>query len=170
MDTTAWDVGQAKALIEREVRAARAFLGDDGADQSALLPILQALQHHFGFVPPEAVAVVADALNLSKAEVKGVVSFYKDLRTSPPGEHVVALCRAEACQARGAEAVAAHLERTHGLAPGGTSHGVTLTNTYCLGNCALGPAALIDDTKLVGRLDLHAADALVASLTPGGKS
>lgn len=170
MNTTPWDAAQAKALIDQERSRARAFLGDDGPDQTALLPILHALQHHFGSVPPQAIAVVAEALNLSKAEVKGVVSFYKDLRTSPPGAHVVALCRAEACQARGSEAVAAHLERSHGLAPGSTRRGVTLTSTYCLGNCALGPAALVDDTKLVGRLDLHAAAALVSALGAGGKS
>lgn len=164
MHTTPWDAEQARAIIDQERQKARTFLGDDGPDQTALLPILHALQHHFGFLSADAIALTAEVLNLSKAEVKGVVSFYKDLRTTAPAAHVVALCRAEACQARGSEAVAAHLERSHGLAPGSTRGGVTLTNTYCLGNCALGPAALVDDAKLVGRLDLHAAEALVTSL------
>lgn len=160
----AWNPGQARELIAKEVTQARAFLGDDGPDATALLPILHSLQRVFGFLHADVVALVADALNLSKAEVKGVISFYRDFRTAPPGRHVVALCRAEACQARGSEALAAHLERAHGLTAGTTSQGVTLESTYCLGNCALGPAALVDESKLVGRLDARAADHLVASL------
>ncbi len=144
-------------MIANEVSNSRAFLGDDGPDATALLPILHVLQRTFGFIH-------ADALNLSKAEVKGVISFYRDFRTSPPGRHVVALCRAEACQARGSEALASHLERAHGLSAGATKHGVTLESTYCLGNCALGPAALVDEETLVGRLDLRSADQLIASL------
>lgn len=159
-----WDDKRAQQLIRQERARARAFLGDDGPDATALLPILHALQRTFGFVSADAVALVAHELNLSKAEVKGVVSFYKDFRTSPPGKHVVALCRAEACQARGSEALAAHLEQAHGLVPGATKAGVTLETTYCLGNCALGPTALVDDARLLGRLDAPRADALLAGL------
>ena len=160
----AWDPGQARKLIANEVSNSRAFLGDDGPDATALLPILHVLQRTFGFIHADATALLADALNLSKAEVKGVISFYRDFRTSPPGRHVVALCRAEACQARGSEALASHLERAHGLSAGATKHGVTLESTYCLGNCALGPAARVDEETLVGRLDLRSADQLIASL------
>lgn len=164
MHTTSWNVEKARALVDAERSRVRSFLSGDGADQSAMLPALHALQKTFGFIHADAISVVAHALNVSKAEVKGVVSFYKDFRTQPPGAHVVALCRAEACQARGSEALAAHLQQTHGLQPGQTKHGVTLENTYCLGNCALGPAALVDESRLVGRLDVAKADQLVGSL------
>lgn len=160
----AWNPEQARELIAHEVAQARTFLGDDGPDATALLPILHALQKRFGFIHADATALLADALNLSKAEVKGVISFYRDFRTTPPGRHVVALCRAEACQARGSEALASHLERAHGLKAGNTQNGVTLESTYCLGNCALGPAALVDESKLVGSLDARSADQLMASL------
>jgi formate dehydrogenase subunit gamma len=163
-DLAPWNEKRARQLIAEEVAKARAFLGDDGADQTALLPILHALQHEFGFVPPDAVPLVAERLNVSKAEVKGVVSFYSDFRTAPAGRHVVRLCRAEACQARGVDALAEHLARAHGLTPGGTAAGVTLETAYCLGACASGPAALVDESRLVGRLDVPAADALVGAL------
>jgi formate dehydrogenase subunit gamma len=159
-----WDAARAAALVDAEIAHARAFLGDDGPDQTALLPILHALQHAFGFVPADAIPLVADRLNVSKADVRGVLSFYHDFRTTPPGRHEVALCRAEACQARGSEALAAHLAERHGLRPGETARGVSLKTAYCLGNCALGPAALIDGERLVGRLDADRADALVAAL------
>lgn len=159
-----WDPDQARGLISSELRAARAFLGDDGPDATAMLPVLHALQARFGYLHAEATALIADALNVSKAEVKGVISFYADLRTAPPGQHTVSLCRAEACQARGADAVAAHLEHRHGLTPGVTVEGVTLESASCLGNCALGPTALVDASRVVGRLDLPAADQLLARL------
>ncbi len=159
-----WDSAQAQQLVQRELARARAFLGDDGPDATALLPILHALQRAYGFISSDAITLVAQVLNLSKAEVKGVVSFYKDFRTSPPGRHVVALCRAEACQARGSETLAEHLAQAHGLTPGSTKDGVTLETTYCLGNCTLGPTALVDETKLLGRLDAPAVDRLVRGL------
>lgn len=159
-----WNAAQARELIAAETVKARAFLGDDGPDVTALLPALHALQHRFGYIHDEALELLAHHFNRSKAEVKGVVSFYKDFRRAPPGRHLVALCRAEACQARGSEEVAAHLERAHGLRPGGTSGDVTLENTYCLGNCALGPAALVDEARLWGRLDAEGVERLLASL------
>ncbi len=163
-----WDAQRARTIIVAETEKARAFLGDDGPDATALLPILHALQHTFGFVSSEAVELVAHQLNLSRAEVKGVLTFYEDFRTHEPGAHRVALCRAEACQARGSESLAAHLAERHRLTPGSTSQGVTLESTYCLGNCALGPAALVDESKLVGRLDAQGIDRLIGAL--GGKS
>lgn len=146
-----WDAGVAAALIE-----ARRHL--DGA----MLPILHALQEEFGYIDPAALPMVAEALNLSRAEVHGVVTFYHDFRERPAGRHVLKLCRAEACQSVGCEELAEHLEHRLGLKPGETSADGTLTveNTYCLGNCALGPAALLDG-ELIGRLDADQLDAIV---------
>lgn len=158
-----WNTSLAESLIAAELASARAFYGDDGLGATAMLPILHALQHTFGFVSPDAVPLIADRLNVSKAEVRGVISFYHDFHHTPPGRHVVKLCRAEACQSTGSERVAAHLARAHALHPGTTTGHVTLQNVYCLGNCALGPAALVDD-ELVAGFDEHAADTLLARL------
>jgi formate dehydrogenase subunit gamma len=126
--------------------------------EGALLPILSALQETFGCVPREAVALVAHALNVSRAEVHGVVTFYHDFREAPHGRRVVKLCRAESCQAMGAETAARFLLAALGLptdAPwGGTTPdgAVTVEAVYCLGLCAVSPAALVDGEPL-GRLD-----------------
>ena len=117
--------------------------------EGALLPILHDVQAAFGCVSPEAERIIAQALNLSRADVTGVVSFYRDFRTKPPGRRVVKLCRAEACQARGADALFAHLGKQGLPADGTTDDGaVTVETVYCLGNCALGPAALVDGRPL----------------------
>lgn len=160
---TSWDAERAGALIAVEQEQARAFYGDDGEGATAMLPILHALQAEFGCVPAEAIPLIAHRLNVSKAEVRGVVSFYHDFREAPAGRHVIKLCRAEACQATGSERTAAHLAQVHGLRPGATVGDVTVQNVYCLGNCALGPAALVGD-ELVAGLDARAADALLARL------
>ena len=146
-----WDAGVATALIE-----ARRHL--DGA----MLPILHALQEEFGYIDPAALPLVAEALNVSRAEVHGVVTFYHDFRETPAGRHVLKICRAEACQAVGCESLAEHLEHRLGLKPGETAADGSLTveNTYCLGNCALGPAALLDG-ELLGRVDADLLDAIV---------
>lgn len=123
----------------------------------ALLPILHAINDRFGYVDEAAVPVVADVLNLSRAEVHGVVSFYHDFRRAPPGGHVVKLCRAEACQSVGADKLFAEVE----MACGGDGK-VTVEPVFCLGNCALGPAALIDG-KLLGRIDCAAIRELVGT-------
>jgi formate dehydrogenase subunit gamma len=114
-------------------------------------------------VPQQAQALIAHALNISQAEVRGVISFYHDFKSEPVARAVIKLCRAEACQARGCERVAEHLETAHGLKPGAMSPDgrVALETVYCLGNCALGPAALIGD-ELIGMIDEARADALVA--------
>ena len=146
-----WDEGAARSLSERW-----------SADEGGLLPALHALTEAFGSIDERAIPLVAEVFNLSRAEVTGVVSFYKDFRTTPPGRHVVKLCRAEACQAMGCERVASELEARLATAMDGTSRdgAVTVETVYCLGNCALSPAALVDG-KLVGRVD---ADALCARL------
>jgi formate dehydrogenase subunit gamma len=126
-----------------------------------LLPALHALVEAFGYIDERAIPLVADVFNLSRAEVTGVVSFYKDFRREPPGRHVVKVCRAEACQAMGCEPLVAELEKRLGTPVDATSAGaVTLETVYCLGNCALSPAALVDG-KLLGRVD---ADGLCARL------
>lgn len=131
----------------------------------ALLPILHAVQDAIGFVPSEAVQLIASELNLSRAEVHGVVTFYHYFRTRRGGRHVVHLCRAEACQALGAAALEAHAKKTLGIDFHATSSdgAVTLEPVYCLGNCALGPALMID-TELKGRVSAGRFDELMASL------
>lgn len=129
----------------------------------ALLPILHAIQEQLGFVPPAALTPIAAALNLSRAEVHGVVTFYHDFRQQPPGRTVLKLCRAEACQAMGCRALEQRLASEHGAAMGTTTAdgALTVEPVYCLGNCALAPAALVDGA-LHGRVDAAALDRFVA--------
>jgi formate dehydrogenase subunit gamma len=131
----------------------------------ALLPILHTLQDRLGFIPPESVAPIAEALNLSRAEVHGVITFYPDFRSAPPGRHVVKLCRAEACQSMGSEALAAHARARLGVDFQQTTAdgAITLEPVYCLGNCALSPAALIDG-RLHGRVSPERLDRLLEPL------
>ena len=122
--------------------------------EGPLLPILHAIQEAFGHVPDSAVPQIAAALTLSKAEVHGVISFYHDFRAAPAGRHVLKLCRAEACQTMGADAVAERIKKALGIDwPETTADGrVTLEPVFCLGLCACGPAAMVDG-RLVGRCD-----------------
>src|SRR5262245_55631938 len=118
------------------------------------LPIFHALQREFGHVPGDAIPMVADALNLSRAEVHGVVTFYHDFRQEPAGRHVLKLCRAEACQSMGADALLADVERRLGVACGHTTAdgNVTLEPAYCLGLCATAPSGMLDG-RVLGRLN-----------------
>lgn len=133
--------------------------------EGPLLPILHELQAEFGHVPQEALPVIAEALNLSKAEVHGVVSFYHDFRKEPAGRHVIKLCRAEACQSMGGDAIAARLQELLGIGFHETAKdgSVTLDPVYCLGLCACAPAALVDGEP-VGRLDEEALQAIAAEV------
>jgi formate dehydrogenase subunit gamma len=128
----------------------------------ALLPILHGVQRALGYVPAAAVAVLARQLNLSVAEVHGVVSFYHYFRTTRGGRHVVHLCRAEACQALGGRQLEAHAKRVLGIEFHGTTAdgAIRLEPVYCLGNCALGPALLLDE-QLQGRVTAARFDALM---------
>jgi formate dehydrogenase subunit gamma len=133
-----------------------------GCDPAALLEILHDLQDQLGFIPEAALPALARALNLSKAEVHGVVSFYHDFRRAPAGPVVVKLCRAEACQSRGAMALIERLCARHATALGETSpNGVTIEAVYCLGNCALAPAALVNG-RPIGRADPDRLAAAIA--------
>jgi len=140
-----------------EVLAAHAHL------EGALLPILHEIQLSFGFIPQAAVQPIAEGLNIGRAEVHGVITFYHDFRDAPAGRHVVKICRAEACQAQGANALAdATLARLGLEWHGTTANGaVTIEPVYCLGLCACGPAAMVDG-KVVGRVDTARMDAILA--------
>ncbi len=146
-----WSAEQASEIIGR-------FTGQEGA----LLPALHALQAAFGHVPPEAVALLAQAFNLSRADVHGTITFYHDFRRNPPGRHVLRLCRAESCQAMGGDRVAADVRARLGVQWGGATpdDGVTLEPVYCLGLCAVSPSAQLDGRPL-GRID---ADTVMAEL------
>jgi formate dehydrogenase subunit gamma len=139
-----------------------AILAEFCGVEGATLPILHALQEAFGYVPREAIPMVAEALNLSRAEVYGVVTFYHDFRQAPAGRHVLKLCRAEACQAAGGDALAARAERRLGIKLGETTADdrCTAEAIYCLGLCAVAPSAMLDG-RLVGRLDERKLDALL---------
>jgi len=134
--------------------------------EGPLLPILHAVQAAFGFIPRDAVPVIAHALNLTRAEVYGVVTFYHDFREQPAGRHVVKLCRAEACQAMGSNAVATKVLNHFGIDWGATTGdgAVTVEPVYCLGLCSVAPSALIDGTPH-GRIEAEHVIAL-AERTP----
>jgi formate dehydrogenase subunit gamma len=132
-------------------------------EQGPLLPILHAIQENFGHVPAAAVPLIAAALNLSRAEVHGVVTFYHDFRNEPPGQRVLKLCRSEACQSMGGDALAARAEGRLATRLGETTPDgrITFESVYCLGLCACAPAAMLDGEP-VGRLDAARLDALLA--------
>ncbi|HEX2529254.1 MAG TPA: formate dehydrogenase subunit gamma [Geminicoccus sp.] len=131
--------------------------------EGPLLPILHALNDRFGHVDARAIPIVADVLNLSRADVHGVVTFYHDFRHEPAGNHVIKLCRAEACQSMGSDRILESLETALGIRLGETTPDgrVTLEPVYCLGLCATAPAALVDG-EVHGRLDQAAAMALAS--------
>jgi formate dehydrogenase subunit gamma len=131
--------------------------------EGPLLPILHALQEEFGYIDEAAEPLIADALNITRAEVHGVVTFYHDFRRQPAGRHVLKLCRAEACQAAGGEALAARAESRLGIAFGSTTADgrVTLEPVFCLGLCSVSPSATING-RIVARLDEKKLDTLLA--------
>lgn len=134
-------------------------------EPGALLPVLHDIQDELGFIPKEAVDPIAKALNLSRAEVHGVITYYHHFRQEQPGRHIVQVCRAEACQAMGAQALLEHAETTLGCKAHGTSGdgAVTLESVYCLGLCALSPAIMIDEV-VHARVTPPKLDALIAGL------
>jgi formate dehydrogenase subunit gamma len=138
--------------VFRPERAAE-IIAAGAREEGATLPILHALQQAFGCVPDAAIPMLAEALNRTRAEVYGVVGFYRDFRREPAGRHVLKLCRAEACQAMGGEALAAQAQAALGIGWDETTRdrALTLEPVYCLGLCATAPAALLDG-RPVGRL------------------
>lgn len=151
-----WDDVRARAVIE-------ARRGEAGA----MLPILHDLQEAFGYIDNSAIAMIAEALNISKAETLGVVSFYHDFRRRPHDGAVLKLCRAESCQSVGCEDLVDHLRRRHGIEVGARGPGALSVETvYCLGHCALSPAALLDGEP-IGLLDRARVDEIVAAAAGG---
>jgi len=133
--------------------------------RGALMPILRRIQDELGWVPPESIPLLAHELNLSRAEVHGVVSFYHDFRHEPPGRNIVRICRAESCQAMGAVALADHARQRLGVDFGGSSAdgSFSLEAVYCLGNCACSPAVVING-EVMGRMTPERFDAAISSL------
>ena len=133
----------------------------NSALEAPLLPILNDVQAQFGYIPENAPDVIGRELNLSRAEVHGVISFYHDYRREPAGRHVLKVCRAEACQSMGGREIADRLREALGLDWGETSGdgSVTIEAVYCLGLCACAPAAMLDG-KVIGRLDEERAGEL----------
>lgn len=150
-------------VVEAAIAQCRGMIG-------ALLPALHAIQDRLGYIPELAIDRLATALNLSRAEVHGTLSFYHDFRTTPPGRHVLRVCRAEACQAMGAEPLARHVQARLGCGFRETGRGsVTLEEVFCLGNCACAPAVMLDGT-LHGRVTAARFDELAKAelgLAPG---
>lgn len=142
------------------------IVGDHLDIEGPLLPILHAIQSEFGYVPESAKQIIAKALNLSRAEVHGVVTFYHDFRDHPSGRHVLKLCRAEACQSMGCEPLADKIKTKLGIDWHETTAdgAVTLEPVFCLGLCASAPAAMLDD-NLYGRLNEHCLADLLAEVS-----
>lgn len=148
-----WSAEEAQGLI-----AARA------QENGATLPILHDLMERFGYIDDAAVPLIAEALNLSKAEVVGVIGFYHDFRREPVEGAVLKICRAESCQAAGCEDIVAHLESRHGLVADAHHGGrVQVETVYCLGHCAASPAAMLDGEPMAG-LTISALDLALAEI------
>ncbi|MFD9899324.1 formate dehydrogenase subunit gamma [Mesorhizobium sp. NPDC059025] len=142
-----------------------ALIGEMKSLEGPLLPILHGIQEEFGYVPQEALPVIAEALNLSRAEVHGVATFYHDYRKQPAGRHVLKLCQAEACQSMGSDVIAAKVKQALGIGFHETAkdNSVTLEPVYCLGLCACAPSAMLNG-EVIGRLDDEAIDEIVAEV------
>lgn len=146
-----WSEAETRRIVSNHIRR-----------EGPLMPILHEVQEAFGCVPEAAVPVIANELNLSRAEVHGVVTFYHDFRRQPAGKHVLKMCRAEACQSMGCEDLVKRAEERLGVECGNTSADgrVTLEPIYCLGLCATAPSAMIDG-RVVGRLDKDKLDTIL---------
>lgn len=134
--------------------------------KGGLMEALHGLQHDFGYVPPESYDLLADEFNLSRAEVYGVKSFYHDFRSEPAGHHVIQICQAESCQARGSRALTAHAQEMLGIKLGETSQDghFTLEAVYCLGNCAVSPNITLDG-RLHGRVSADRFEQLIKKVS-----
>jgi formate dehydrogenase subunit gamma len=153
-------------VAEQEAARISHIIAEHRADEGPLLPILHDIQAEFGYVPESAKQIIAKALNLSRAEVHGVVTFYHDFRDHPAGRHVLKLCRAEACQSMGCEPLADKIKAKLGIDWHETTAdgAVTLEPVFCLGLCASAPAAMLDGA-LYGRLDEHCLSEIVGEVS-----
>ncbi len=134
----------------------------------ALLPLLHAIQDELGYIPPDATPSIAKGLNLSRAEVHGVISFYHYFRTTPPGKHILQVCRAESCQAMGCAELELQVKALLGIDYHQTTAdgSITLEPVYCLGNCACSPSISVDN-EVQGRMDAEQIQALITALRQG---
>lgn len=146
----------------------QALIDTHRSQAGALLPILHALQDQLGYVPAEAIPLIAKSLNLSRAEVQGVISFYHHFRSTPAGKHTLQICRAESCQAMGSRELEAHAKAALGIDFHQTTAdgAISLEPVYCLGNCACSPSIRVGD-EVQGRMDAAQLDALIAELRQG---
>ncbi|MDA9983925.1 formate dehydrogenase subunit gamma [Porticoccaceae bacterium] len=153
-------------ISQNEQQSITDLVGQYQALPGGLLPLLHAIQGDIGYVPDSAVPIIAKGLNLSRAEVHGVISFYHDFKTSPVGRHTVQVCRAEACQSMGSRQLEAHAKQILGIDYGETTAdgAVTLEPVYCLGNCACSPSIRIDDA-IYARVDRDRFDDLISGLS-----
>jgi formate dehydrogenase subunit gamma len=147
-----WSEAEAKTLIDARRN-----------EKGAMLPILHDLMERFGYIDDAAIPLIADALNVSKAETVGVVAFYHDFRRAPAEGAVLKLCRAESCQAAGCEDLVNHLESRHGLTPDAHGGRISVETVYCLGHCAASPAAMLDGEPLA-RLTPESLDRALAEV------
>ena len=145
-------------------QAANEIVDNFGARPEMLVQILHAFIERFAWISEDAIRHLANKLNLSRADVHGVVSYYHDFRTAPPGKHIVKVCQAEACQAMGSRELSAHAEKSLGVAMHASNEQVTLEPVYCLGNCACSPAIMING-KTHGRVNAGRFDELVAAMS-----
>jgi formate dehydrogenase subunit gamma len=145
-----------QAIRQRDYRGIRKPARDARTNPACLLD-------RFGWISDEAIRQLASELNLSRADVHGVVSYYHDFRTSPPGKHVVKICEAEACQSMGSRELSKHAQKSLGVAMHESNDDVTLEPVYCLGNCACSPAIMVDG-KTFGRVNADRFDEIVATM------
>ena len=151
---------------KHDAAIASEIIGNFGAKPELLVQILRAFLARYSYISKEAVRQIADELNLSRAEVHGVVKYYHDFRTTPPGKHIVKICQAESCQAMGSRELTAHAEKKLGVDLHETTGDgdVTLDAVYCLGNCACSPAVMVDE-QLYGRVNAKKFDAIMDKYT-----
>lgn len=156
------EFGLESTMSQNTIATVDRLIAEHRATPGALLPLLHGLQDTLGFVPQDAYPAIAKGLNLSVAEVHGVVTFYHHFRTHQPGRHIVHICRAESCQAMGSEALEAHAKSTLGVDYHQTTSddAITLEPIYCLGNCALSPAIMIDE-EVFGRVSIEDFNTLI---------
>lgn len=139
------------------------IVADYGSKPELLVQILQTIVSRFGWIPEETIRQLAEELNLSRADVHGVVEYYHDFRTTEPGEHIVKICQAEACQAMGSRELTDHAMQTLAMSLHDTENGITLEPVYCLGNCACSPAVMIDG-KTHGKVDADRFNSLINTM------
>lgn len=150
-------------MLNEHLASVQAHIAAHQSKPGALLPLLHAIQDDIGFIPEESYKPISKALNISVAEVHGVVTFYHHFRTHQPGKHVLQICRAESCQAMGSEGLEAHVKKTLGIDYHQTTAdgAITLEAVYCLGNCACSPSVAIDE-QVCGRVDVDRINEIIA--------